>query len=377
MADVTLDRVIKRYGDVQAVHGVSLSVEDGEFVVLVGPSGCGKSTTLRMIAGLEAISEGTVRIGDRVVNDIQPQHRNIAMVFQNYALYPHKSVRENIIFGLKRSQLPREEIEERLANAARMLQLEPFLDRKPAALSGGQRQRVAMGRAIVRDADVFLFDEPLSNLDAKLRHDMRTEIRRIHKQFRTTSIYVTHDQVEAMTLADKVVVMRDGWIEQAGRPMDIYLHPANLFTATFIGAPAMNILDATLYDDRLDVQGVVLPLSPAKKQVAGRVLNGSGSRPVKLGVRPDFFEDERHATPGETTVRLPGLPIDVVEPLGFDREVIAKIGSVDVMARLDLRSEIEEDGTIDLVVDIERTHLFDPESQRNMEFMADDAAGAA
>ncbi len=372
MASVTLENVIKRYGDLQAVHGVDLEIRDGEFMVLVGPSGCGKSTTLRMIAGLEAISEGTCRIGDRVVNDVPPQRRNIAMVFQNYALYPHKSVRENIVFGLKRAKTEPAEIHKRLAEAARMLRLEPYLDRKPAALSGGQRQRVAMGRAIVRDADVFLFDEPLSNLDAKLRHDMRTEIRRIHKNYGTTSIYVTHDQVEAMTLADRVVVMRDGWIEQVGRPMDIYLHPANLFTATFIGAPSMNILDGTLDADGVHLGSHTLPVPPAKQAVAAAALEAGGgrARPIKIGIRPDFFEDCAFATMGPNSVRLDGLRVEIVEPLGFDREITFHIGESSAMARLDLRSDIAEDSTIDLCVDLERVHFFDPDSGKNLELVA-------
>ena len=246
MAGVSLKNIHKNFADVEVLHDINLMVGEGEFVVLVGPSGCGKSTTLRLIAGLEDVTKGDVIIDNKVVNRVEPHHRNIAMVFQNYALYPHKNVRENIIFGLKRAKASKELIQERLQRASKILELEELLDRKPAQLSGGQRQRVAMGRALVRDANVFLFDEPLSNLDAKLRHQMRSEIRRIHREYKTTMIYVTHDQIEAMTLGDKVVVMRDGYIEQQGSPMEIYLRPNNIFVATFIGAPSMNMLRAKL-----------------------------------------------------------------------------------------------------------------------------------
>ncbi|NLA74895.1 MAG: ATP-binding cassette domain-containing protein, partial [Deltaproteobacteria bacterium] len=243
MSTVQLKNLSKSFEETHVLHDISLEVKEGEFVVLVGPSGCGKSTTLRLIAGLDQVTAGKVIIDGRVVNMIEPQHRNIAMVFQNYALYPHKNVRENIIFGLKRAKTPKEVIEERLKKAVKILELGDLLERKPAQLSGGERQRVAMGRAIVRDASLFLFDEPLSNLDAKLRNRMRSEIRKIHREYKTTTIYVTHDQVEAMTLGDRVVVMREGRIEQVGSPMDIYLNPVNIFVAAFIGSPAMNILD--------------------------------------------------------------------------------------------------------------------------------------
>ncbi len=246
MADVTLKKIIKRYGKTEVVHGIDLDIKHNEFVVLVGPSGCGKSTTLRIIAGLEEISDGELCIGDQVVNDLAPRDRNISMVFQSYALYPHMTVKDNLGFGLKISGMAEDEIAERVNHAAEILGLDQLMDRMPAALSGGQRQRVAMGRAIVRTPDVFLFDEPLSNLDAKLRVQMRTEIKKLHQKVKTTVIYVTHDQVEAMTLADRVVVMRNGYIEQQGSPMEIFSHPVNMFVASFIGSPPMNMLDAAV-----------------------------------------------------------------------------------------------------------------------------------
>jgi multiple sugar transport system ATP-binding protein len=246
MADLSLDQVVKRYGHVEVVHGIDLHIQDGEFLVLVGPSGCGKSTTLRMIAGLESLTSGTIRIGGRVVNTLEPKDRNIAMVFQNYALYPHMSVYRNIAFGLYAARLPKPEIDAKVRKAADLLGLLPLLERRPNELSGGQRQRVAMGRAIVRDPSVFLFDEPLSNLDAQLRGQMRTEIKRLHQSIGTTIVYVTHDQVEAMTLADRIVIMRDGRIEQVGTPLDVFHQPASTFVAGFIGTPTMNLLELEL-----------------------------------------------------------------------------------------------------------------------------------
>ncbi|MGD9323899.1 MAG: ATP-binding cassette domain-containing protein, partial [Desulfobacterales bacterium] len=259
MASVRFKNVHKWFGKTKVLHDINLDIKESEFVVLVGPSGCGKSTTLRLLAGLDDITEGDIYINEKIVNSLEPQHRNIAMVFQNYALYPHKNVQENIVFGLKRAKASKELIKKRLDKASLMLQLQDLLDRKPAQLSGGQRQRVAMGRAIVRDADVFLYDEPLSNLDAKLRSQMRYEIRRIHREYQTTSLYVTHDQVEAMTLGDRVVVMRDGFIEQEDSPMALYLKPKNIFVANFIGAPSMNILDAILYPGYIELENQRLP----------------------------------------------------------------------------------------------------------------------
>jgi multiple sugar transport system ATP-binding protein len=295
---------------------------------------------------------------------VEPQHRNIAMVFQNYALYPHKNVRENIIFGLKRAKAPKDLIAARLSKAAQILQLDDLLDRKPAQLSGGQRQRVAMGRAIVRDADVFLFDEPLSNLDAKLRNQMRSEIRRIHREYKTTSIYVTHDQVEAMTLGDKVVVMRDGSIEQTGTPMEIYLNPVNIFVATFIGAPAMNMLDAVLFSDHVALGEQRLPLS-SRRRAEMRELPSEG-RPVKLGIRPDFFLDATLIGRTDELALIRDVTIDLIEPLGFDQEMDIIVAGQRAKARLDLRTSAREGGTMDLCFDMGRAHLFDPDSGENL-----------
>ena len=310
MAEVTVRNVVKRYGTVQVMHGVSVDIEDGEFVVLVGPSGCGKSTLLRMIAGLETISDGQISIGGRVVNDVMPKDRDIAMVFQSYALYPHKTVAENMGFALKIKGAPKSEIEAKVDRAAEILDLGHLLDRYPKQLSGGQRQRVAMGRAIVRDPQVFLFDEPLSNLDAKLRVAMRVEIKELHQRLKTTIIYVTHDQIEAMTMADKIVVMNDGRVEQVGAPLDLYDQPANIFVAGFIGSPAMNFLKGKVdaADGRpvfLADGGAVLPL-PDVAAEAGR--------PVVYGIRPE------HIAIGEG-----GMParVSVLEPTGSETQIFA------------------------------------------------------
>jgi multiple sugar transport system ATP-binding protein len=364
MASVRLKAIHKSFGDTEVLHDINLAVEEGEFVVLVGPSGCGKSTTLRLIAGLEDVTKGEVIINDRIVNRVEPHHRNIAMVFQNYALYPHKNVRENIIFGLRRARAPKELIEERLKKASRILELTDLLDRKPAQLSGGQRQRVAMGRALVRDADVFLFDEPLSNLDAKLRHQMRTEIRRIHREYKTTSIYVTHDQVEAMTLGDRVVVMRDGFIEQQGSPMEIYLRPDNIFVATFIGAPSMNLLDARLFPGYVEFEGQKISLG--NRINIDRILTGEKGMDVKLGIRPDFFLDEEF-TGGESSLsRISDVEVDLVEPLGFDKELDVKVGSQSFKARLDLRTAAREGDILNLCFDMDRVHFFDPDTEKRL-----------
>ncbi len=264
MATLSLNNVVKRFGNNQVIHGVSIDIDDGEFIVIVGPSGCGKSTLLRMVAGLESVSDGEIRIADERVNEKEPMDRNIAMVFQNYALYPHMSVRQNMAYGLKIARVPKPEIEQKVAEAAKLLQLEPFLDRKPRQLSGGQRQRVAMGRAIVREPAVFLFDEPLSNLDAKLRVQMRLEIRELQSKLGVTALYVTHDQVEAMTMADRMIVMNEGVAEQIGSPLEVYQTPQTLFAAQFIGSPAMNVMDGRLEGGKLRLDdGLVLPCSSA------------------------------------------------------------------------------------------------------------------
>src|SRR5271163_4038019 len=335
MSEVSIRKVVKNYdGGVQAVKGIDLEIADQEFVVLVGPSGCGKSTTLRMIAGLEEITDGEIWIGGDVVNDVPPRDRDIAMVFQNYALYPHMSVFDNMAFGLKLRKFPRDEIKRRVDEAARILDIHALLERKPKALSGGQRQRVAMGRAIVRNPKVFLFDEPLSNLDAKLRVQMRTEIKKVHQTVRTTTIYVTHDQVEAMTLADRVVVMNQGIIEQVGAPQELYHNPITRFVAGFIGSPAMNFLScrvengATGGSVRVNDR-IVLPIPPAR---AGRYAPYQG-REMVLGVRPEhLFDYKEDGRPGYA--RLDAL-VDVVEPMGMETLVHFFIDSTPMCARCD------------------------------------------
>jgi len=365
MASIKLKNIIKNYDETKVVKGIDLEINDGEFVVLVGPSGCGKSTTLRMIAGLEQATSGDIVIGDRVVNDIEPQNRNIAMVFQNYALYPHKSVKENIVFALRRLKVKEDEIERRLIEVSEMLQLEELLDRKPADLSGGQRQRVAMGRAIIREADVFLFDEPLSNLDSKLRSHMRTEIGKIHNKFGRTSVYVTHDQVEAMTLADKVVVLHDGQIAQAGTPMEIYLNPVNIFVAQFIGSPSMNIIEGTLFNDYLDMGGYRLPTERLSNVTHQEDISEQGLR-VKIGIRPDFFNDGNFIEDSDATFKFSQLVIDLIEHMGFDKEILFNLGGDGVKAKLDLRSEIKRGDKMDLLVDLSRVLLFDNETEQRL-----------
>ncbi len=365
MASIKLKNIIKNYNEIKVVKGIDLEINDGEFVVLVGPSGCGKSTILRIIAGLEQATSGDIIIGDRVVNDIEPQHRNIAMVFQNYALYPHKSVRENIVFALRRLKVEEREIQQRLIEVSDMLQLSELLDRKPADLSGGQRQRVAMGRAIIREADVFLFDEPLSNLDAKLRAHMRTEIGKIHNKFGRTSIYVTHDQVEAMTLADKVVVLHDGHIAQAGTPMEIYLYPVNIFVAQFIGSPSMNILDGILFDDFLDVAGYRLPRDKLSSVSYSKDIPKQGIN-VKVGIRPDFFNDKNFFSETDATFNFRNVSIDFIEPMGFDKEVLFNLGDKTVKARLDLRSEMGPGDKMDLLIELSRILIFDKQTEQRL-----------
>lgn len=377
MAKVGLKNVRKSYGSADVVKGITLDVVDGEFVVLVGPSGCGKSTTLRMIAGLESITSGEIIVGETRVNDIPPQKRNMAMVFQNYALYPHKTVAENITFGLKKQSLEKSVVASKLKEVAEMLQLEDYLHRKPAALSGGQRQRVAMGRAIIRDVDVLLFDEPLSNLDAKLRHHMRTEIRRLHKRLGVTSIYVTHDQVEAMTLADRICVLRDGMIEQTGAPMEIYSHPANLFVATFIGSPAMNIISARLDKGSLVIGSLELELPLELQEAADQYMTNGGSKEVHVGIRPEFAFDlglmqvseAREDTDGNSLIQSLGrLFVDVVEPMGFDQEVTVALGSggEKLLCKLNLKTTTSEGDTIEVGIDMNKVHIFDLETGENI-----------
>ncbi|MGI2034647.1 ABC transporter ATP-binding protein [Rhizobium panacihumi] len=352
MASVELHEVRKAFGALEVIHGVSLSIEDGEFVALVGPSGCGKSTLLRMIAGLEDISGGDIIIDDAVVNDLTPRERNIAMVFQSYALYPHMTVAENMGFNLRLSGASKAEIVERVNEAARMLDLVPLMERKPAQLSGGQRQRVAMGRAIVRNPAVFLFDEPLSNLDAKLRVQMRSEIKTLHQKVKTTSIYVTHDQIEAMTLADRIVVLNQGRVEQQGTPMELYKNPANLFVAAFIGSPAMNLLDGTVDADggeaaaRLS-DGTAIRIAQDRKVRRGQ--------PIKIGLRPE------HLSPGKAGTPLSGQTL-LVEPTGAQTHVIFDLAGQPVTAIVDGEYPQRYGSLFQANIAAEQVHVFDRET---------------
>jgi multiple sugar transport system ATP-binding protein len=364
MAQVSIRNVVKAYeGGVQAVKGINLDIEDHEFVVLVGPSGCGKSTTLRMIAGLEEITGGEIAIGGTVVNDIPPRDRDIAMVFQNYALYPHMSVRDNMAFGLMLRKFPKAEIERRVANAARILDIGELLERKPKALSGGQRQRVAMGRAIVRDPKVFLFDEPLSNLDAKLRVQMRTEIKKVHQTVKTTTVYVTHDQVEAMTLADRVVVMNHGIIEQVGPPQELYHRPATRFVAGFIGSPAMNFIPAKVEQAsgalRLHLpDGIVFDV-PAERAPRYAALAG---REAILGIRPEHLTEPKNLDRGNIA-RLRATP-EVIEPMGMETLVHFKMQGAELCARFDPTISAAPGVPLEMAADLNNMHLLDPESGR-------------
>ncbi|SDD18281.1 multiple sugar transport system ATP-binding protein [Paracoccus isoporae] len=361
MADLSLRQLDKKYGSFHAVKGLDLHVEDGEFVALVGPSGCGKSTTLRMIAGLEEISSGDILIGDRVVNDLAPRQRNISMVFQSYALYPHMTVRENMGFTLKIAGRPEAEIETAVADAARALEIEPLLDRRPAQLSGGQRQRVAMGRAIVRNPDVFLFDEPLSNLDAKLRGQMRTEIKRLHARLGSTVVYVTHDQIEAMTLADRIVIMRDGLIEQAGSPDEVFNRPATRFVAGFIGSPPMNMAEGVIQDGLIRFgDGETLPL-PAQFRDAVT----AGQR-VTLGLRPDDIYPVGHGLHAGEAVETRPLEVALTEPLGNETLLFVRFGGVEWTSRMLNPRDLRRGETVDFQIDLSRVHLFDGESGRSL-----------
>jgi multiple sugar transport system ATP-binding protein len=385
MAEIVLDGISKRFDDgYEAVKDMNLTIADGEFVILVGPSGCGKSTALRMIAGLEDISEGELRIGGDVVNTYAPKDRNIAMVFQNYALYPHMTVRENMAFPLKLAKVPDAEVTEKVEEAAKILDLEAHLDRKPANLSGGQRQRVAMGRAIVRDPQAFLMDEPLSNLDAKLRVQMRTEVARLQKDLSTTTVYVTHDQTEAMTLGDRVAVMRAGELQQVGAPSDLYEEPANLFVAGFIGSPAMNFMPATLAGDT-----VKLPFGEIRlpDELRGRLGDTGEGRDVIAGVRPESFEDASLIGDARDRGHVLKAKIDLVESMGSELYVYFAVesegvqskeldelaadsgaaevpgsGTDQVVARLAPESEVQRGDEAELWLDVSKIHLFDPQT---------------
>jgi multiple sugar transport system ATP-binding protein len=357
VAEVSLRKVSKRYGDVSVIENLDLEVRDGELMVLVGPSGCGKSTVLRMIAGLEEISAGTVAIGGRVVNDVPPKDRDISMVFQNYALYPHMTIRENLEFGLKMRRTPRGEVDRLVAEAAEVLGMSGVLDRKPRQLSGGQRQRVALGRALVRHPAVFLFDEPLSNLDAKLRVQMRAEIKKLQQRLGTTAVYVTHDQVEAMTMGSRIAVMRDGRIQQVGEPLEIYQRPVNLFVANFIGTPPMNFLRA-----RLESGGVAALASgatvslPADRRPAG----AAAGRRVVLGIRP-----ENVVGAGEGSGPIASLPVEVdfVEPLGDEVIVHGRLGEEILLCKLAPERIPEAGSRLEVSVELEKVHVFDAETE--------------
>jgi multiple sugar transport system ATP-binding protein len=370
MAQVTLREVRKTYENgYEAVKGVSLDIKDGEFIVLVGPSGCGKSTTLRMVAGLEEISGGTIAIGERVVNEIEPKDRDIAMVFQNYALYPHMTAYQNMAFALKLRKTPKDEIDRRVREAARMLHIEPLLEKRPKEMSGGQRQRVAVGRAIVREPKCFLFDEPLSNLDAKLRVTTRAELKALHQRLKTTTIYVTHDQEEAMTLGDRIVVMAAGEIQQAGPPLEVYRKPVNRFVASFIGTPPMNFIDGVLEDAGGSMEFVstassglrlTLPANRSSK------LKAFARTPVVMGVRPTALSLEGAGSQaggqaGAHAGRTWSLAVKVVEPLGDSMDVTCEMPSGGTLvARVPARDSVTPGSTLPFVVDAEQVHFFEP-----------------
>ena len=362
MAHVVVRDLVKKYGDLQVVHGIDFEISDGEFVVLVGPSGCGKSTILRMIAGLETVTGGEIAIDGEIVNDVPPRERDVAMVFQDYALYPHMSVRQNLGFGLRMRGARRSAIEAAVKRTAEILQIENLLERKPKALSGGQRQRVAIGRAIAREPRLFLFDEPLSNLDAKLRVDMRTQIKRLHLTFKTTSVYVTHDQVEAMTLADRIVILRSGNIEQVGTPSDLYRSPRNMFVAGFIGSPAMNFLQA-----RLETNGSGLSVVPdggtglkLPRHLAERY-GGHAGKSVVLGLRPEHITNAWTEHDRDALTPLP-LSIELAEPLGADTLIFSRVGEREIVCRVTPEAGSTTGASITLQANMNHMHLFDPES---------------
>jgi multiple sugar transport system ATP-binding protein len=364
MAEVNIRKVVKRYDDVEAVRGIDLDIADHEFVVLVGPSGCGKSTTLRMIAGLEDITSGEISIAGDVINDVPPKDRDIAMVFQNYALYPHMTVSQNMSFGLRLKRYPKKEIKARVDEAARILDIAELLDRKPKALSGGQRQRVAMGRAIVRNPKVFLFDEPLSNLDAKLRVQMRTEIKKVHLQVRTTTVYVTHDQVEAMTLADRVVVMNQGVIEQVGSPQELYHSPKTRFVAGFIGSPAMNLIPCRMEEanGELSIRLTDALSFPVPAARAGRYRDRARNGNLLLGLRPEHITAANaHLAPGQVPFEA---NLDVTEPMGMETLVYFPLNGTQICGRVDPNAGARDGAPLTLAADLNNMHLIDETTGR-------------
>ncbi|WP_188456585.1 ABC transporter ATP-binding protein [Virgibacillus oceani] len=361
MAELRLDHIQKSYDKkVIAVDDFNLHIKDKEFIVFVGPSGCGKSTTLRMIAGLEEITGGELYIDDKKMNDVAPKDRDIAMVFQNYALYPHMNVYDNMAFGLKLRKFKKDEIQQRVNNAAKILGLEAYLDRKPKALSGGQRQRVALGRAIVRDAKVFLMDEPLSNLDAKLRVQMRAEIQKLHQRLQTTTIYVTHDQTEAMTMATRLVVMKDGIIQQVGAPKEVYDNPENIFVGGFIGSPSMNFLTGTLKKDHLLLNDVKINVPEGKMKSLRE--KGYVDKEVILGIRPEDIHDEPVFIDSTPDTKITAT-IEVAELMGAETYLYSKVNDQDFIARVDSRSDINGGERLDLAFDMNKAHFFDPDTE--------------
>lgn len=362
MAELSLQHINKIYdNNVQAVFDFNLDIKDKEFIVFVGPSGCGKSTTLRMIAGLEDITSGDFYIDGKKMNDVEPKDRDIAMVFQSYALYPHMTVYDNMAFGLKLRKTPKEEIDRRVHEAAKVLEIEQYLDRKPKALSGGQRQRVALGRAIVRNAKVFLMDEPLSNLDAKLRVQMRSEIIKLHERIGSTTIYVTHDQTEAMTMADRIVVMKGGYIQQIGTPREIYNNPANLFVASFLGAPATNLIKGVYENGRFNAEGHSIEL-PEMYLDGLKEYNG---KEVILGVRPEDLHGEGIVSDTYPSAEFE-FKIDVAELLGHEYILHGKFGSQDICAKIASRHDAEAHSSLPLTMDLSKIHLFDPETENRI-----------
>ncbi len=363
MASVTYDHVTKRFGEVIAVNDMNLDIPDKEFLVLVGPSGCGKTTALRLLAGLEEVTAGTIKIGDRVVNDIAPKDRDIAMVFQSYALYPHMSVYDNMAFGLKLRKTPKSEIDERVKEAAEILRIEELLDRKPKQLSGGQRQRVALGRAIVRNPRVFLMDEPLSNLDAKLRVQTRAEISKLHQQLQTTFIYVTHDQTEAMTMGTRIAVMKDGVLQQVDTPQNLYDSPDNTFVAGFIGSPAMNFFDAkvvgTVEEVYVEGPGFKLRVPPDKAKALANHLG----KEVIFGIRPEDIHDREYSPPGIAAETFSAI-VDVTELMGSEVYVYLLTDSKSFIGRFDPRTSARVGHKVDVAFDMENVHFFDPTTER-------------
>ncbi|MDX8354035.1 sn-glycerol-3-phosphate ABC transporter ATP-binding protein UgpC [Cognatiyoonia sp. IB215182] len=346
MSNLKLSQLVKTYGQTEVLHRIDLDIQDGEFVVLVGPSGCGKSTTLRLIAGLEEVTGGSIEIGGKVVNNLEPKERDIAMVFQNYAIYPHMTVRKNIGFGLRSSKLPRAEKEKRIDEIAEILGMTDLLARKPGQLSGGQRQRVAIGRAMVRDPAVFLFDEPLSNLDAQLRTQMRLEIKKLHQRVGATIVFVTHDQVEAMTMADRIVIMKDGYIQQIGTPSEVYHAPANTFVAGFIGSPAMNMIPATVSGGAIQIDG------GSRMELGAQI---SDHRKVMLGIRPEDL------APVDGPALITGS-VNVREPLGHETLIHVGTSHGDIIAKADGRTPPELGNTVNLGAEAQNIHIFDPDS---------------